>query len=174
MPVTCVPRVPAGGINILFHLWRYLETLKPLVLMWKKISMRIESITAENLNTTFPVSSAINWTQLGQKIFLIQIKLKQIQAGQPWRLYHYSSNFPGDSEIKQKPCPRLSCLDIHGLQRDSFMTNSLRSFWEPFKWLIFQIVLSGWVLPFCSVRLDFSSFILPCLSRLHSYLPFWV
>lgn len=140
----------------------------------KKISMRIESITAENLNTTFPVSSAINCTQFGQKIFLIQIKLKQIQAGQLWRLYHYSSNFPGDSEIKQKPCPRLSCLDRHGLQRDSLMPNSPRSFWEPFKWLIFQIVLSGWVLPFYSVRLDSSSFILPCLSRLHSYLPFWV
>ena len=45
--------------------------------------MRIESITVENLNTTFPVSSAINCTQFGQKIFLIQIKLKQIQAGQP-------------------------------------------------------------------------------------------
>lgn len=46
--------------------------------------MRIQSITAENLATTFPVSSGVNApTLVSQKIVVIHTQPQQTQAGQP-------------------------------------------------------------------------------------------
>lgn len=144
MPVTYVPRVPGGWINVPFHLWRYLETLKSLVLMWKTFRGELRALLPRiSLPYFLWALLLIAPAFVSQKTFLIQIKAQQTHVGNLEAHVTAALISQGTQKLSRRP----NFSGIYALQRGS-IRQVHKCFWEPFKWLIVQMFLSGWVLPF--------------------------
>ena len=149
MPVTYIPGVPAGWINILFHWWRYSDTWKSLVLAWNIIFMRIQSITAKRiLLPHFLWALVLMHLPLSARrlLWFIPNPSKPRQGNLEGHITTALIS-QGTQKLSRNPAPGPT-LQVSVLCKEVLICRVSSSFCEPLKWLLFQMFLSSWVPPF--------------------------